>query len=147
MEQPILQSSKVKQYCSKASYTLLSQQQYSQFKPLYNCHPLRKAQHRNFSTSVKVGSNLTKVYENKLKLIKDPNDTELVAKIIKNLLYLGDMPCNTHIEKGRATLNNMINSLPLNNPIYKFLNNKLQIPFEFKAKIRKDQIYPDSYIL
>jgi hypothetical protein len=125
-------------------HTLISQQQYSQFQP--QCPPLRKAQHRYFSTTAKVGTNSpTKDYEN--KLIEAPNDTELVAQIIKNLLSLGAMPYNTYIEKARATLNSMINSLPLNDPIYKFLNNKIQIPFEFKAKIREGQIYPDSYIM
>jgi hypothetical protein len=101
-------------------------------------------QDRYFSTTTKVGTDLTK-YEN--KLIKAPNDTELVSLIIKNLLNLGIMPCNSYIEKARATLNSMINSLPLNDPIYKFLNNKLQVPFELKAKIRESKIYPDSSIL
>jgi hypothetical protein len=125
-------------------HTLLSQQHYSQFQP--QCHPLRKAQHRYFSTAAKVGTNSpTKDSEN--KLIEAQNDTELVAQIIKNLLSLGAMPYNSYIEKARATLNSMINSLPLNNPIYKFLNNKIQIPFEFQAKIREGQIYPDSSIM
>jgi hypothetical protein len=47
------------------------------------------------------------------------------------------MPNTSHIISGRATLNDMITILPLDDPILLFLNNKIEIPFEFKATIRE----------
>lgn len=106
----------------------------------------------NFSSST-CSLNDTVSLSGSSKEIKTNKNTKLVAQLIENIKIVTVsavrgagrtiIPSNFHIQTAISILNDMIDSLDLNDPVLLFLNKKICIPFEFQAIIKEKQIVPN----
>lgn len=80
-------------------------------------------------------------------------NTKLVEQLIKNIETVtvsakdqasrNKIPINFHIQTAINILNDMIDSLDLNNPVLLFLKKKINISFELQAIFKENQIAPN----
>jgi hypothetical protein len=85
--------------------------------------------------------------------IKINKNTKLVEQLIKNIETVtvsakgqaskNKIPINFHIQTAINILNDMIDSLDLNDPVLLFLKKKINISFELQAIFKENQIAPN----